>query len=218
MTPENSAKLKARKDRIDTYLQQLWKRGDVQNITTSIEDMLVIVGIDSYDEYIMALRSSLTRPAIFLQRALCEIRINTYNKELLDLLNCNMDIQIVLDAYAAVEYICNYITKGPRGISQPMKELNAKAIEDGMKVPEYIRQKRNLFFNKRETSLQQACCVAMGLKLRMCTRVVVWVPTMPKEYRSPNALHQKLPCHACLAAPYVLQECKATENCSAMHT
>ena len=183
LTAEKSKMLAKRLERIDAYLVEVWTAGNVEKNTTSIADMLVIIGIDSYQEYILAIRSKLTRAEVFLKRAVCEIRINTYHKVLLGLFNCNMDLQIVLDPYAAVEYICNYITKGPRGISQPMKELHAKAIEDGMSIPEYLQKKRNILFNKRETSLQQACCIALGLKLRMCTRVVVWVPTMERENR-----------------------------------
>ena len=99
-TPENMKKLKLWLDVIKCYLQDLWKSGSIHLITTSIDEMLLILSnrlsvvdptfkdkVLTYDMYIMAIRSELTRCATFLERNVNEININNYNKILLDLLN-----------------------------------------------------------------------------------------------------------------------------------
>jgi hypothetical protein len=44
------------------------------------------------EEYLLALRYSLTRPTLFLARRLSEMRMNFYNKEMLEMTRANMDI------------------------------------------------------------------------------------------------------------------------------
>lgn len=63
------------------------------------------------EQYISALRSSIKRNTVFLKRSLEESFVNNYNEELLELHNANMDIQFILDPYACVSYIINYINK-----------------------------------------------------------------------------------------------------------
>jgi hypothetical protein len=55
----------------------------------------------SETEYILALRSSLIKPTLFLQRGLAEMRMNSYNKPILIMTRSNMDMRYCLDPYAA---------------------------------------------------------------------------------------------------------------------
>ena len=63
------------------------------------------------ESYILAIRNTLKRDTLFLKRAPSEIRINSYNTNLLKAWQANMDIQYVLDPYACTTYILSYITK-----------------------------------------------------------------------------------------------------------
>ena len=55
--------------------------------------------------YLLAARSNLKAPTIFLQRQPNELRINYYNSACLSAWRANMDIQFVLDIYACAVYI-----------------------------------------------------------------------------------------------------------------
>lgn len=62
-------------------------------------------------EYILAVRAGLDRPRVLLQRTLAEVWMNDYNEVLLRLWRANMDIQYVLNAHAAAQYIANYTSE-----------------------------------------------------------------------------------------------------------
>ena len=72
----------------------------------------------SEEQYIMAIRSTLKEKKIFLKRSCNEIRINPYMKNLLGAWKANHDIQFVMDPYACVHYISEYITKNTKGMSE----------------------------------------------------------------------------------------------------
>ena len=61
------------------------------NIDDSFENMLHKLELNE-ESYLNAIRSSLSRPKIFLRRSSLEVAINSYNKEILTLLESNMDI------------------------------------------------------------------------------------------------------------------------------
>ena len=182
ITQSDATKLAHNLDAIKLYLQGLWNKGNVHTLATSVEDMLHHLGL-TYDEYILAIRSALHKPEVFLKRNVNAIQMNNYMLPILRCWGANMDIQFVLDPYAAIEYICNYITKGPRGMSDLMKKLTEQARVDNMTVPDFIMKKANLFFNRRETSLNQALCTILDLPLRLVTRDFVYIPTCPADER-----------------------------------
>ena len=70
------------------------------------------------DQCLKAIRYSLGRPTLFLQRSPFKIRINNYNPKLLKAWRANVDLQFVLDSYAFAVYILSHITKGQRGMSK----------------------------------------------------------------------------------------------------
>ena len=76
----------------------------------SFEQMLVKLGITE-EKYLLAVRSSLNSPTVFLKRQANELRINNYNSACLAAWRANMDIQFVLDVYACAMYIVSYISK-----------------------------------------------------------------------------------------------------------
>ena len=73
------------------------------------------------NNYILAIRSSLVSPTIFLKRQPNELRINNYNPACLTAWRANMDIQFVLDVYACAMYIVSYISKAQKGMSELLR-------------------------------------------------------------------------------------------------
>ena len=82
----------------------------------TFDQILEELGVTEH-EYILAIRSSLSCPTIFLRRSANELRINSYNPVCLQAWRVNIDIQFVLDAYACAMYIFSYISKAQKGMS-----------------------------------------------------------------------------------------------------
>lgn len=66
--------------------------------------------------YLLAVRSSISSPKIFLKRASCETRKNNFNIAALKCWEANMDIQKITDPYACVSYVASYMSKGQKGL------------------------------------------------------------------------------------------------------
>ena len=99
--------------------KELWKK--IKNALNDLKegkdisfDELLIEFDVSEHQYILAIRSSLNCPTIFLKRNPNELRINDYNPTCLLVWRANMDIQYVLDVYACVVYIVLYISKAQK--------------------------------------------------------------------------------------------------------
>jgi hypothetical protein len=169
-------------NKINLFLKSLWRRQNIHEFQMPFSAMLAHLDM-TFNEYIDAIKSTLKGPTVMLRRKISEIKMNTYCKALLQMVDCNMDFQFIIDPYIVIEYICNYITKGPHGISELMKKLMEEAKTNDMNVSQYIIKKANLFFNRREVCLYQACCVVLDLPMRLCTRKFVYLPTCEMKDR-----------------------------------
>ena len=90
--------------------KELWK--DIKNKLNDLKegeditfDQLLKELDVSEREYVLAIRSYINCPTIFLKRNPNELRINNYNPACLHTWRANMDIQFVLDVYACAMYI-----------------------------------------------------------------------------------------------------------------
>jgi len=84
----------------------------------SFKDILTKLNITE-EEYILAIRSALKRPQIFLKRKSTEVAINSYNPVILALFESNIDLQIIFDEYGVANYVVNYMCKMEAGMSAP---------------------------------------------------------------------------------------------------
>ena len=101
---------------IKKYLNDLKEGQDI-----SFEQLLLDVKITEAN-YLLAIRSSLHAPSVFLKRTPNELRVNNYNAPCLTAWRANMDIQFVLDVYACAVYIVNYISKAQKGMSELLRQ------------------------------------------------------------------------------------------------
>lgn len=120
----------------------------------------------SKDQYMEAVRSSIKTTTIFLQRRLNEIRINNYNKILLQSWRANMDIQFILDAYACVMYIVSYISKGQRGMSTLLYNACKEAREGNLDLRKQVKMIGDKFLSHVEVSAQEAVYYILQMPLR----------------------------------------------------
>ncbi|KAJ8018963.1 hypothetical protein HOLleu_42737 [Holothuria leucospilota] len=179
--------------RIKEYLDGLKLADDV---TTTFEEMLQILDMTE-DQYIRGIRWSLTADKLFLRRSPSEIRVNAYNKPLLETWKANMDIQYVLDAYACAMYIVSYISKGQRGMSNLMQRATKEARDGNQDIRQRVRHIGNTFLNHVELSAQEAVYLVLQMSLRKATRQLVFINTSPPEDRTvllkPLKVIQELP-------------------------
>jgi hypothetical protein len=126
----------------------------------------------------------LKKPAIILRRLPCEIRINAYNLKNLEFNEANMDIQFVLDAYAAASYVVSYMMKAQRGMSHLMQQACVEAKRGKKDVKSVLRHMANKFIRANEISGQEAIYLTIGPKLRDSSRTFVFVPSAAPAERA----------------------------------
>jgi hypothetical protein len=116
----------------------------------------------SETEYILALRSSLFKPTLFHRRRLAEMRMNSYNKEILIMTRSNMDMQYCLDPYTAATYVASYMMKGQRSMSKAMKAAYSEARAGNLSIKKMVRHMGNVFFRASEVKAQEAVYHCLG--------------------------------------------------------
>ena len=133
--------------------------------------------------YLLAIRSSLQAPTIFLERKPNELRVNNYNAACLSAWRANMDIQFVLDVYACTMYIVSYISKAQKGMSELLRTACEEARRGNSSIKQQVRGIGNKFLNNVEISAQEAVYIVLQLPMRKSSRQVVFINTSPPEDR-----------------------------------
>ena len=133
--------------------------------------------------YLLAVRSNLKAPTVFLRRQPNELRINNYNSACLSAWRANMDIQFVLDIYACAMYIVSYISKAQKGMSELLRTACNEARKGNSTVKQQVRDIGNKFLNNVEISAQEAVNIILQLPMRKSSRQVVFINTSPPENR-----------------------------------
>ena len=129
------------------------------------------------------IRNSLKRPQVFLKRRPKEVRTNAYNPLILFLHRANIDIQFILDPYACVHYILNYINKSNRGMSALLKQVVDECKQGNVSHQQKLYRICSKFINCSEVSIQEAVYVLLRMPLSMASRDTVFNNTGEKEKR-----------------------------------
>ena len=161
---------------VKKYLNDM-KEGE--NIT--FDQLLVNLRLTEQN-YLLALRSSLRAPTIFLKRKPNELRINNYNSACLSAWRANMDIQFVLDVYACAIYIVSYISKAQKGTSELLRTACEEAMRGNSSIKQQVKVIGNKFLNNVEISAQEAVYIALQLPMKKSCQVV-FINTSPPEDR-----------------------------------
>jgi hypothetical protein len=169
--------------KLQKFLWNLSKAPNPEQSPLTFDQFFSICDLN-LEDYLLAIQTSLKKPTIFLRRQVCDIRINAYNAKLLELTEANMDIQFVLDPYAAASYVVSYMMKGQRGMSKLMQRACAKARRGNGDVKECLRHMGNAFIRAQEIWIQEAVYLTMGLKLRDSSRSFQFIPSAPPSERT----------------------------------
>ena len=155
----------------------IWKRvneqlnGMKEGENISFEELLDKLEVTE-DQYILAIRSSLNRPTVFLKRNSNELRINNYNKHCLLAWRANMDIQFILDIYSCAVYVVELLRKACE-----------EAREGNLSIKQQVRDIDNKFLNSVEISAQEAVYIILQLPMRRSSREVVFINTGSPDER-----------------------------------
>ena len=134
------------------------------------------------EKYLLAIRSNLRRPTIFLKREVDAAYLNAYNEKLLNAWQSNMDLQFVLDPYACARYLSEYISKAYRGMSTLLRQTVNELQRGNLAVKAKLKAIGSQFVNKSEVSSQEAAYGILGLQLSKFSRDHVYIHTgIPKE-------------------------------------
>ena len=110
----------------------------------------------THDDYILAVRSSIKAPKVFLKRKPNECRINPYMLLAAKGWLANHDLQFCLEPYAVASYIVSYINKDESGMSKLMKDACDEARNGNKTSQEQVRHIGNAFVNAVQVSAQEA--------------------------------------------------------------
>ena len=168
------------KDMWKNIKQKLNDMKEGENIT--FDQLMIDLNI-SENYYLLAIRSSLNCPTIFLKRNPNELRINNYNAACLSAWRANMDIQFVVDVYTCAIYIVSYISKAQKGMSELLRTACAEAREGNASIKQQVGDIGNTFLNSVEISAQEAVYIVLQLPMRKYSRQVVFIPTSPPDER-----------------------------------
>ena len=153
----------------------------VQSIT-SIKEFLNYIQLNE-KQYINVIEFNIKRPTTFLKRNVDELRINAYNKLILTLMKCNMDIQFILDSYACIGYIINYIGKSQRGLSKIIKDTADEVRKGNYSLQQQLRSIVNVFINKTEISAQEITYHILSIPLSVASNQCIYINTSPPNER-----------------------------------
>lgn len=142
----------------------------------SFEEFLAYMGLDEH-EYIIAIRSGINRPTVFLKREIKDAFFNAYQTGLATSWKANMDIQFILDPYACCKYCAAYVSKSCRGMSKLLKEVVEEVKSGNMTIKEKLKKYGHVFINKSEVSAQEAAYGNLGMALSRCSRDSVYINT-----------------------------------------
>lgn len=130
-----------------------------------------------------ALNAQSQRPTVVHRRDPNDCWVNAYNPSLLQAWDGNMDIQFILDPYSSIMYIMSYITKAERELGDLIKTAQKEARQNNEEAVQELRKLGNVYLTHREISVMEAVYRVCGLKLKHCSRDVIWIPTDTESTR-----------------------------------
>lgn len=126
-------------------------------------------------EYLLAIRSTLSRPQVFLKRSSLEVGINAYNKDILHLWEANIDLQYILDEYSLMSYVTNYISKPFGGLAKILREAAEDCSNGFLNPREKLQKITNKFLNCNLMSAQEAAYHVLSLYLCKKSRKCIYL-------------------------------------------
>jgi hypothetical protein len=155
--------------------------------SNDLEDISLETFIDnldiSFEDYILAIRSTLTKVSIMYKRKVIHRNVNPFNKFILEAWGANMDIQFTLHAHAVGVYIASYMCKGNKYASNVLRQMFKAMNKSTKKFGTALHEVGNAMLNAQEVSAPEACYIMLGLPLRFSSRSFLFINTSHKKDR-----------------------------------
>ena len=90
-----------------------------------------------------------------------------------------MDIQYILDPYACIVYIINYITKKEGHVSRAVKQADTDTKDENVNMK--TRKIGNAILNNQEVSAEEAAHYLLGYPFTYMSTQVQFINTRPAE-------------------------------------
>ena len=152
MNEEEISKKKKRATQVLSAAKSLLEDPDFDE-TMKLEDFYQIIGTDE-NEYVELLGISERGKVLILKRGLKERNINNYNEEMILAWNANMDIQLVVDPYAVISYIANYMNKDENSTTPFLRQ--ALFENAGKETKEKLKALKEAYLTHRQVGASEA--------------------------------------------------------------
>ncbi|XP_055685061.1 uncharacterized protein LOC129791128 [Lutzomyia longipalpis] len=160
------------------------KNFSLKFVDMSFDDFMLKLGI-TREKYILAIRSRIKRPRVFLKRSTMEVNINAYNEDILNYTESNMDIQPVCEVYALAKYLVDYVTKVDSALAKILKDISDEIkVNKNYTLQERMRKYASAFLNSKLVSAQEAAYYCLSIPMTQCSRSNVYINTRPINERT----------------------------------
>ena len=156
-------------------IQKLWNAIE-HNEEADFDKILHITQI-SHSQFENALSNLANRNMVYLKRHSQEAWVNNYNPHLIRCWNGNMDIQYVLDPYAAAKYMLSYLTKSEREMGDLLRNAQREAREGNVDAITELKKLGSVYLQHREVSVMGAIYLICSMPLKHSSRFVKFVQT-----------------------------------------
>ncbi len=117
------------------------------------------------------------RNTVYLKRRVQDQWVNNYNPHLIRCWNGNMDIQYILDPFAATMYMLSYLTKSEREMGDLLRNAQREARQGNEDALTELRKLGSVYLQHREVSVMGAIYLVCSMPLKQSSRNVVFVQT-----------------------------------------
>ncbi|CAL9706649.1 unnamed protein product [Knipowitschia caucasica] len=131
----------------------------------------------SKEEYEHCLHGMSRSNKVIYEREPKDCRVNPHNVKLLKAWRANIDVQVILSVYACLQYICGYMTKAESEMSDHLHSVIKNMDQNKLNESDEMKEVMQAYSKKREVSAQECTARVCGLRLKQCSRVVIFLPT-----------------------------------------
>jgi hypothetical protein len=168
--------------KVKEYMKTIYsnKTECIEDTNITLDDMLNQLQL-SEDDYSDLIHSTNGNIIICMDRNICDVRVNNYNHEILQMWKANMDIQFVQNAISAVMYVCSYMMKSEKEMGELLRQICREAKSKDIK--EQLKIVGSTFLGKREVSAQEAAMRLLSMHLIEKSRRIIFVHNSTKDTR-----------------------------------
>jgi hypothetical protein len=156
----------------------------------SLKDFLKKLRIN-YNEYLLAISTSIKHATVFLKRTSWEIMMNQYQDVTFKRWRGNMDIQLITDAYGCAIYVTTYMVKTNAQTSRILRQVLREEEKKQATMRNKLNRIANKFQNVHEVSTPEAIYTLCAMPVSYCSREIIFINTYPSNQRTFTMLNEE---------------------------